>query len=86
MSFGDPIAGTAIVMDLEMRGAAIVISRHSCRTKPRDIGAEMHRWRHPIENFCRRPKEFGRIAPRADKTDRRFAAMIDPAATLIAAR
>ena len=36
----------------------------------------MYKWRHLIENFFRKLKEFKRIAMRADKTDQSFQAMI----------
>jgi transposase len=63
-----------------------VISQHPCRTKPRDIDTEMYKWRHLIENYFCKLKEFKRIAMRADKTDQSFAAMIHLAATVIASR
>jgi transposase len=46
----------------------------------------MYKWRHLIENYFCKLKEFKRIAMRADKTDQRFAAMIHLAATVIASR
>ncbi|CAO4191876.1 IS5 family transposase ISAli9 [Methylorubrum extorquens] len=76
----------AIVAGLHQRGAKIVISQHPCRTKPRDIDGEMYKWRHLIENFFCKLKEFKRIAMRADKADRSFAAMIRLAAAVIASR
>ena len=53
------------------------------RTAPIKIDAEIHKWRHLIENFFRKLKEFKRIAMRADKTDRSFAAMICPCSAVI---
>ena len=44
----------------------------------RFVDEEMYKWRHLIENFFGRLKEFKRIAMRADKTDQRFASMIPP--------
>ena len=76
----------AIVADLDARGAKVVISQHSRRTSPRMIDAEMYKWRHLIENFFGKLKEFKRIAMRADKTDQSFAAMIYIAAAVIASR
>jgi transposase len=76
----------AIVADLDQRGAKVVISQHPRRTKPRDIDTEMYKWRHLIENYFCKLKEFKRIAMRADKTDQSFAAMIHLAATVIASR
>jgi transposase len=68
------------------RGAKIVISRHPRRTQPLDIDLEIYKWRHLIENFFCKLKEFKRIAMRSDKTDHSFAAMIYAAATVINSR
>jgi transposase len=64
------------VLELNERGAMIVISQHSRRTKPLAIDAEMYKWRHLVENFFCKLKEFKRIAMRSDKNDASFAAMI----------
>ncbi len=77
---------TAIITDLDARGAKIVISQHPRRAIRLAIDAEMYKWRHLIENFFCKLKEFKRIAMRADKTDRSFAAMISLAAAVIASR
>jgi transposase len=76
----------AIVADLDERGAKIVISQHPRRTKPLPLDAEMYKWRHLIENFFCKLKEFKRIAMRADKTDTSFAAFIHLAAAVINSR
>jgi transposase len=76
----------AIIADLDERGAKVVISQHPRRGSPRPIDTEMYKWRHLIENFFCKLKEFKRIAMRADKTDRSFAAMIHLAAAVIASR
>ena len=76
----------AIITDLDARGAKIVISQHPRRSTPLAIDAEMYKWRHLIENFFCKLKEFKRIAMRADKTDGSFAAMISLAAAVIASR
>jgi transposase len=76
----------ALIADLDARGAKIVIAQHSRRTKPLDIDAEMYKWRHLIENFFCKLKEFKRIAMRADKTDQSFTAMINLAAATINSR
>ena len=91
VSFGALIAdkafdSNAILVDLENRGAKAVISQHPRRARPLIIDAEMYEWRHLIENFFRKLKEFKRIAMRADKTDQSFAAMINLAAAVIATR
>jgi len=46
----------------------------------------MYKWRHLIENFSCKLKEFNRIALRADKTDQCFQAMIHLAAAVINSR
>ena len=76
----------AIVADLNARGAKIVISQHQRRTKSLPLDAEMYKWRHLIENFFCKLKEFKRIAMRADKTDASFNAIIHLAAAVINSR
>jgi transposase len=76
----------AIIADLNARGAKIVISQHPRRLQPLAIDAEMYKWRHLIENFFCKLKEFKRIAMRADKTDTSFTAMIHIAAAAIHSR
>jgi transposase len=88
LSFGALIADKAfdsnsIIADLDERGAKIVISQHPRRTKPLKIDEEMYKWRHLIENFFCKLKEFKRIAMRADKTDQSFRAMIYLAAAVL---
>jgi transposase len=91
VSFGGLIADKAfdsnhIIADLNERGAKIVISQHSRRTKPLPLDKELYKWRHLIENFFCKLKEFKRIAMRADKTDQSFAAMIYLVAAVINSR
>ena len=91
VSFGALIAdkafnSDAVLADLHQRGAKAVISQHPRRAAPLIIDAEMYKWRHLIENFFCKLKEFKRIAMRADKTDRSFAAIISLAAAVIATR
>jgi transposase len=74
VSFGGLIADKAfdsnsIIASLNERGAKIVISQHPRRAAPLKIDAEIYKWRHLIENLFVKPKEFKRIAMRADKTD-----------------
>jgi transposase len=76
----------AIIADLNERGAKVVISQHPRRTAPLRIDTEIYKWRHLIENFFGKLKEFKRIAMRADKTDLSFAAMIYIAAAVIHSR
>jgi transposase len=80
------VDANAIIADLDGRGAKVVISQHPRRASPRPIDEEMYKWRHLIENFFCKLKEFKRIAMRADKTDHSFTAMIHIAAAVIASR
>ena len=91
VSFGALIAdkafdSNAIIADLNERGAKIVIAQHPRRTMPLPLDAEMYKWRHLIENFFCKLKEFKRIAMRADKTDQSFTASIHLAAAVINSR
>ena len=76
----------AIIADLNQRGAKIVISQHPRRSKPLDIDLDVYKWRHLIENFFCKLKEFKRIAMRSDKTDTSFSAMIYVTAAVINSR
>ena len=81
LAFGALIADKAfdsnwIVAELNERGAGIVISQRPQRLKPRQIDEEIYKWRHLIENFFCKLKEFKRIAMRSDKTDKSFEAMV----------
>ena len=91
VEFGAFIADKAfdsdtIIADLNERGARIVVSQHPRRTKPSPLESEMYKWRHLIENFFAKLKEFKRIAMRACKTDQSFQAMIYIAAAVINSR
>ena len=76
----------AIIADLDERGAAVVISQHPRRIQGRKIDPDLYKWRHLIENFFCKLKEFKRIAMRACKTDRSFSAMIYLAAAVVNSR
>ena len=91
LTFEGFIAGKAfdsnsIIAALNKRGAKIVISQHPRRAQPLKIDEEMYKWRHLIENFFCKLKEFKRIAMRCDKTDQSFTAMIFLAAAVINSR
>ena len=91
IEFGGLIADKAfdsntINEDLNERGAKIVISQHSRRTAPIKLDEDIYKWRHLIENFFCKLKEFKRIALRADKTDHSFAAMISLCSAVINSR
>jgi transposase len=63
-----------------------VISQHPRRIKPLQIDADIYKWRHLVENFFRKLKEFKRIASRCDKTDESFEAMIYLSSAIINSR
>lgn len=71
---------------MNVRKAKIVISQHPRRAKPLDIDKDIYKWRHLIENFFGKLKEFKRIAMRSDKTDSSFEAMIYLATAVIHSR
>jgi transposase len=91
IDFGGLIADKAfdsnwIIEDMNERGAQIVISQRPQRVQPLEIDEEIYKWRHLIENFFCKLKEFKRIAMRSDKTDRSFEAMIYTCAAIINSR
>lgn len=75
-----------LIQELGKRGAQVVISQMPRRRAPLEIDLEVYKWRHLIENFFCKLKEFKRIAMRSDKTDSSFAAMIYLAAGVINSR
>ena len=75
-----------LIQELDKRGAQVVISQMPRRRAPLAIDLEVYKWRHLIENFFCKLKEFKRIAMRSDKTDTSFAAMIHLAAAAINSR
>lgn len=68
------------------RGAVAVIPSKADRSVPIPHDTEMYKWRHLVENFFCKIKEFRRIATRYDKTDTSFAAAIHLVATVLATR
>ncbi len=91
LSFEALIADTAfdsnaIIADLNERGAKAVIAQHQRRARKLPFDAEMYKWRHLIENFFGKLREFKRIAMRSDKTDTSFKASIHLAAAIINSR
>ena len=91
IEFGGLIADKAfdsnvIIADLNHRRAKIVISQHARRAQPIQIDLEVYKWRHLVENFFCKLKEFKRIAMRSDKTDPSFSAMILISAAVIHSR
>jgi transposase len=91
IEFGGLIADKAfdanwIIAALNERGAKIVISQMPRRKAPLNIDPDLYKWRHLIENFFCKLKEFKRIAMRSDKTDTSFNAMIQLGAAVINSR
>jgi len=75
IEFGGLIADKAfdsnwIIENLNERKAKIVISQHPRRAKPLDIDTDIYKWRHLIENFFAKLKQFRAIATRYDKRAR----------------
>src|SRR5271166_6016321 len=72
--------------ELNRRGAIAVIPPKADRKDPIDYDVEMYKWRHLIENFFCKLKEFRRIATRYEKTDASYSAMIHLVGSAIAIR
>ncbi len=90
LSFGALIGDKAfdakwLIEDIEDSGAMAVIPPRRCRARSRDHDREMYKWRHRIENFFARIREFRAIATRYDKPGESFAAAIWLVAGVIAA-
>jgi len=91
VSFNAMIADKAfdsnwIIDEMIDRGTKIVISQRPQRKAPLSIDLEMYKWRHLIENFFAKLKEFKAIALRCEKTDRNFESMIYACAAVINSR
>ena len=75
-----------LLQDLDERGATAVIPPKSNRKVQRDYDTHMYKWRHLIENYFAKIKEFRWISTRYDKTDTSYAANWHLCAMLVAAR
>ena len=89
--FGGLIADKAfdanrIIAELNERKARIVISQRPKRKAPLVIDRDIYKWRHLIENFFCKLKEYKRIALCSDKTDTSFTAMIYLGSAIINSR
>lgn len=60
-----------------------VIPPKSNRRFPAEFDRDTYKWRHLIENFFQKLKEFRRIAMRCYKSDESYRACIALAATVI---
>jgi len=74
-----------LLEDLEKRGAEAVIPSRRSRKVPRPHDRDIYGWRHLVENFFSKIKEFRAIATRHDRTDESFAAGIHLVAGVVAA-
>jgi transposase len=61
---------------LNERGTLAVIPPNASRAATILYDREMYKWRHLVENFFQKIKEFRRIATRYDKTDTSYRAAI----------
>ena len=91
VSFGALLADKAfdanwLLDELDERGAIAVIPPKSNRKVQRTYDKEAYCWRHLVENYFAKIKEFRAIATRYDKTDSSYAANWNLVATLIASR
>ncbi len=67
-------------------GMEPVIPSKSNRRLPAEFDRATYKWRHQIENFFGKLKEYRGIAKRCCKTDESFSAFIALAATVIRLR
>ena len=72
--------------ELNQRGATAVIPPKANRKQQIAYDVDMYRWRHLVENYFAKIKEFRGIATRYDKTDTSYAANLSLVATVIALR
>lgn len=75
-----------LLEEIDKRGATAVIPPKSNRKHQREHDAEIYKWRHLVENYFAKVKEFRGIATRYEKTDCSYAANWSLVATLIASR
>lgn len=89
LDFGALIADKAfdnnwLRAELNDRGALAVIPPNGSRAKTIPYDREIYKWRHLVENFFQKIKEFRRVATRFDKTDTSYAAEIHLVAAFLA--
>ena len=78
--------GDGLRAELDRRGTVAVIPPKADRKQRTACDFDMYKWRHLVENFFAKLKQFRRIATRYDKTDTSFHAMICLASSVIASR
>ncbi len=91
ISFGALLADKAfdadwLLQNLDERGATAVIPPKANRKVQRDYDTHMYKWRHLVENYFAKLKEFRGIATRYDKTDTSYEANWYLCAMIVAAR
>ena len=72
--------------ELDSRGSTAVIPPKADRARCIPCDFAMYKWRHLVENYYPKIKEFPGIATSYDKTDTSYAANLNLVATLIALR
>lgn len=72
--------------ELNERGASAVIPPKANRKQQIAYDKDMYRWRHLVENYFAKIKEFRGIATRYDKTDTSYGANLNLVATVISLR
>lgn len=75
-----------LLAELDARGASAIIPPKANRKFLRDYDKYAYKWRHLIENFFAKIKEFRAIATRYEKTASSYAANWHLAAAIIASR
>ena len=68
---------------LDQAKITAVIPPRKNRKQPADYDQEVYKWRHLVENFFQKIKDFRGIETRYCKTDNSFQAFISIAATLL---
>lgn len=63
-----------LLKDIDARGATAVIPPKANRVVQRDYDTEVYKWRHMVENYFAKIKEFRGIATRYDKTESSYTA------------
>ncbi len=71
---------------LKSRDIEALIPARRGRKSPAQHDEEKYKWRHLVENYFQKLKEFKRIAMRSEKTDQSYIAMIYLTASAIALR
>jgi transposase len=75
-----------VLAEIDERGATAVIPPKSNRLVQRIYDKAMYAWRHLVENYFAKIKEYRGIATRYNKTDTSYAANWNLVAAIIATR